>query len=347
MQPVTTSFHTQAAQCEALGSAFTARILRLLAASLAPGSIVADRVLGWPQDPTSRGDALALRLAGGLHALVLLGSDAPLTGLYRAPETVSDAGAQAILAAAMARHPDHLLEWLARAPQTNEVRRSVALIAAGHWLAARFGRDMVLSELGASAGLNLIWDSYALQARGRIYGPMNSPVVLSPDWQGSLPAVREPRIVARAGVDLAPLHPQRDRLRLLSYIWPDQPERLLRTELAAELAAAHAPLITRADAVDWLQTRLATVFAGRLHLVFHTIAWQYFPPGAQRRGSALLAEAGARASPLAPLAHLSMEADGLGEGAALRVQTWPKGEVTVLGRVDFHGRWVDWRADAT
>ena len=104
---------------------------------------------------------------------------------------------------------------------------------------------------------------------------------------------------------------------------------------------ARAP-VDRGDALDWLPGRLAAARRGRLHLVFHTIAWQYLPAEARARGEAILSRAGARATPEAPLARFAMEADG-GRGAALRLTLWPGGETLDMGRADFHGRWVEWR----
>ena len=83
---------------------------------------------------------------------------------------------------------------------------------------------------------------------------------------------------------------------------------------------------------------------GHLHLVCHTIAWQYFPAAAQAKGSALIEAAGTRATPQSPLAWLSYEADGHSPGAALTLRLWP-GDLTIpMGRADFHGRWIDWKA---
>lgn len=336
------SFRDQAVSCRALGSPLMGRLLDGLAKAMQPGLPVADRVLGWPGDPGGKADALALRLAGGLHDLVLRGLDAPLAAAYRAGD---DAALIAAALGAMGRHEGRLLAFLASAPQTNEVRRSVALIAAGQWLAARFGLPMVLSELGASAGLNLIWDRYALAAGGSVYGPEDAVLTLAPEWRGALPPVAVPQVVARAGVDLNPLDPEADLPRLLAYLWADQPDRIYRTRLAAAEAARLRPPLARGDAVDWLAGRLDAPMPGRLHLVFHTVAWQYFPADVQARGEALLQAAGARATDAAPLAHLSMEAGGAGDGAALTLRLWPGGQVLDLGRVDFHGRWVDWQAD--
>ena len=77
-------------------------------------------------------------------------------------------------------------------------------------------------------------------------------------------------------------------------------------------------------------------------MVYHTIAWQYFPPETQARCRAALAAAGAQATSDAPLAHVGMEADGTKGSAALTVTLWPGDETRQLGRVDFHGRWIAW-----
>ena len=113
-----------------------------------------------------------------------------------------------------------------------------------------------------------------------------------------------------------------------------------RTRAALDLAAKSRPPVDQADAADWLESRLQTNGDGALHLVFHTVAWQYFPTQTQTRALAALAQAGRRS----PVARLSMEADGQTPGAALTLTLWPEGEIIPLGRADFHGRWVDWQA---
>jgi len=336
---VRNSFRTQADACLALGSPFTARILRLLADGLTPGTPVADRVLGWQGDPSGRADALALRLAGGLHALALQSDPPALRSFYTNPSRHTDIEALAVLLDTTDHAP--LMDWLASAPQTNEVRRSAPLIAAGHWLAARFGLPMVLSELGASAGLNLNWDRYALDTGGG-FGDQNSPLRLTPDWRGAMPPSTQPQVTQRRAVDLNPLDVTRDSLRIRAYIWADQPDRMALTQTAIDMA--HGLQVDRADAVDWLETRLQTQHPGQLHLIYHTVAWQYFSQTAQARGEALLQSAGNRATASAPLAHLSLESDGAEPGAALTLRLWPGNHTIPLGRVDFHGRWVDWQA---
>lgn len=79
-------FRAQANGCESLGSPLTARVLLLLAAALASGHPVEDRILGWQGDLSRCGDAMALRLAGGLHGLVLAGQDTGLSAFYANPD---------------------------------------------------------------------------------------------------------------------------------------------------------------------------------------------------------------------------------------------------------------------
>jgi hypothetical protein len=343
------SFRTQAGHCAALGSPFTARILNLLADGLAPGNPVADRVLGWQGDPSARVDGLALRLAGGLHALALQGAPIALHSFYTDPAAYTDIEALAVLLDTLDQAPDLLLKWLDSPPQTNEVRRSAVLIAAAHWLAQRFGLPMVLSELGASAGLNLNWDHYGLDIATTdgtaSFCDPTSPLRLTPEWRGDLPPAPRPTVTDRRAVDLNPLDVARDSLRIRSYIWADQPHRMALTQTAIDLAQGLT--VDRGDAVAWLETRLAQPMPGQLHLIYHTVAWQYFPTATQARGEALLQAAGARATAAAPIARLSMESDGTEPGAALVLQIWPGAHVIPLGRVDFHGRWVDWQAPQT
>ncbi|MBN8291752.1 DUF2332 family protein [Rhodobacter sp. NTK016B] len=338
--PLRQAFRAQGASCAALGSPFMERLCTLLADRLEPDRPLTKRLFDWPGDMTASGDAVPLRLAGALHALVLRGNTA-LEAVYPQHNVPDEALWQAIDTALDAA-VDFIAPFIERAPQTNEVRRAAVLIATGHWLAERFTLPFVFSELGASAGLNLNWDRFALQAGGTRLGSPSTGVVLSPEWTGALPFAADITVANRAGVDLNPidLNDADERLRLLAYLWPDQPHRRALTEAAI---ATNPPRPDRADAVDWLEIRLAPK-PGHLHLVWSTVAWQYFPDAAKQRGTRLMEAAGARATPDAPLAWLAYEHDGASPGAGLTLRLWPGDRTIDLGRADFHGRWVEWRA---
>lgn len=340
LTPLRAAFQEQSLSCAALGSPFMTQLMGLLARHWPKDTAVARRFASWPGNIGPFGAALPLRLAGGLHALTLMGQDATLQAAYP-PQVVDDAALVEAVLGALRRHDAFLSDWIGSPPQTNEVRRSAGLIAAAHWLDARFGLPLQLSELGASAGLNLWFDQFTLDIAGQHWGPTGATVRLSPDWRGPMPLQANPVVVDRRGVDLNPLRPDRvaDQLRLIAYLWPDQPDRIARTRAA--MALVPAP-VDKADAMDWLAGRLQAPWAGRLHLIYHTIAWQYFPPESQARGRAMIQEAGTAARPDAPLAWLSMEADADPNGAALVLRLWP-GDLTLwLGRAGFHGQWVEW-----
>jgi hypothetical protein len=336
------SFRRQAKACDDLGSPFTARLCTLAAERLTGETRVGATVLGWPGNPDGTGDALALRLAGTLHALVRSESDPHLAAVYP-PYAVDDDTLWAAIEAALRRDETFILGRLTSAPQTNEVRRSSALLPGFLTIAALTGKPLVLSEVGASAGLNLQWDRYRYRLGDFSWGEA-SAVELAPRWEGPPPPTADIEVAERAGCDLNPLDPasEDDRLRLFSYIWADQQDRLNRTAAALEMATESGLKVEKADAIDWLRKRLATPRLGTAHVIYHTIAWQYLPPALKAEGEALIAEAGARATEAAPLVRLQLEADGKPEGAALLLTLWPTGETREIGRADFHGRWVKW-----
>ncbi len=340
------AFLSQAQSCESLGSPFMGRLLRVLARDwdqATSDTVLAAKCADFTGDIGPSGHSLPLRVASGLHALVLQDIDAPLCAAYPPHAPSEPAFAQAVLAA-LRTHDAFLCDWITNAPQTNEVRRSAVLKATAHLLRDHFDLPLMLSELGASAGLNLMFDQFHMDLDDRRFGPATlpaTPVHLSPDWSGPLPPNTPLDVTNRRGVDLNPLNSKDagDVLKLQAYLWADQSDRLTRTRAAITLQ--NAP-VDRADAIDWLHTRLQTPHPGALHLIYSTVAWQYFPPTAQSRGTALIEAAGAQATKSAPVAWLSYEADAQSPGAGLTLRLWP-GDLRIdLGRADFHGRWVQW-----
>lgn len=331
----------QAGHCEGLDSPFMGQLLRLLADRWPTDTQLADKVAAWPGDISPFADSLPLRIAGGLHALCLSGHAPDLAAAYP-PAPTDEAMLWSALDTALHDHDAFLCDWINSPPQTNELRRSVVLIAASALLANRFNLPFALSELGASGGLNLMFDHFALDLNEVRLGPEDAAIAFAPEWRGPLPPRASLSITERRGVDLNPLAADTPEgaLRLMAFLWPDQAERLARTRTA--IALQNAP-VDRADAINWLATRLEST-QGKPHLIYHTVAWQYFPAPAQRRGTALIEAAGAKATEQAPLAWLSMETDGNTPGAALILRLWPGDHRVTLGRADFHGRWVDWQA---
>ncbi|WP_299150995.1 DUF2332 family protein [uncultured Tateyamaria sp.] len=340
---LTQAFRDQAGTCARMGSPLMGRVLSIMAEHWDATTALGHAMAAYSGDIGPSGHSLPLRIAGGLHALVLQGTDDRLIAAYP-PNTVNDETLEAAVLSALKTHQDFLLDWTQLPPQTNEVRRSAALIAMAHVACTHFDRPVVLSELGASGGLNLMWDHFGVSTPLGSFGSDDPVLTLTPEWEGALPPAASPVIVDRLGVDLNPLNPRHndDLLRLSAYLWADQPHRLELTRAAASIFTAR---IEKGDAIKWLADRLEAAPEGHMHILQHTVAWQYFPADAQARGTAMIEAAGARATPETPLAWMQMETDGDktgAVGAALTLRLWP-GDITLnLGRADFHGRWINW-----
>jgi hypothetical protein len=344
-------FRKQARTCARMGSPFTADLLAYLAEALDPATPAGAAVLGWPGDP--KDDALALRLAGGLHALVLSGADPALAAAYPGGAETSGDGAAALdaaVSAALDRHADFLIDFLESPPQTNEVGRSAILLGGFLTVAAETGRPIALLETGASGGLNLHWDAWRYrlappEAAAGEWGASDAPLTLEPDWQGPLPPLVAADVVARAGCDRNPIDPgdAQARLRLRSYVWADQAARLARLDAALAHAAASPVRVEKADAGPWLEAALAARPDGAATVVYHSIFWQYVAVPTQARLGAAIEAAGATATPQTPLAWLRMEpAPEAPRHAELRLTLWPGGAERRLAAVDYHGTWVAW-----
>lgn len=331
-------FHRQAEACRRMGSPFTARLADLAPRYLDRTTLTGRRILGWTGHAGE--DALALRLFGGLHRLVLTGRDAGLVAVYP-PKEASDDALAAAVATTVIRHDHDLHDALMHPPQTNEVGRSAMLLPGYLWLTRRFGPKLDVIEIGASAGVNLFFDHFAYRYGDTALGPEAAPLTLAPDCPHLPPLDGDIEVVRRRACDLAPLDPADadHRLRLLSYVWADQEERMRRLVAALDHAAGQPERVERADAGAFLARELARPkINGALTVVVHSIFWQYLADAPRLAiQSAML-----KAAATAPVAWLRLEADGRKPGAGLIVTLFPSGEQHTLARGDQHGRWIDW-----
>lgn len=335
-------FKGQANACRQLGSPFTALVCELAAERLDRASAFGRRVLDWPGD--ARADALALRAAGAFNALVRSGRAPALRAAYPPNATQAEALWQALLGA-VAEHDAFLTGYLDSPPQTNEVRRCAVLLGGALVIAEESGLPLDLLEIGSSAGLNLGFERYRYELGSAEWGGASAPVAIRSQWSGGAPPLAAPlAVTARRACDLNPLDPSRkaDRERVLSYVWPDQIDRLRTTEAAFDAAAAAPWRVEREDAAAWVEARLSeNPPPGRARVLMHTIMWQYLPEPTKQRITAAMLAAGAAAKAERPLYWLRMEADG--DSAAVTLGRWPGGVERELGRADYHGRWVKWR----
>lgn len=271
------AFRQQARDCRRLGSPFTSLVCELLAERPDDSTRFGRFIDAW-SGPAVR-DASALRAAGALHGLARSGQ-AP--GLAQQYPPKGDGEREALWKAiteAIPAHEDFLCKYLERPPQTNEVGRSSVLLGAALILSQRTGLPLCWNEIGASAGLNLAFDRYYYDLGSTQYGDPTAPVATRSHWQGSLPPIAPGvQLQERAGADTEPLcaDSAADRERLISYVWPDQPERLARTVPALDMVVAMGWRVERAAAPEWVASRvLRQLPEDRGHVLAHTVVWQY------------------------------------------------------------------------
>lgn len=316
-----------------LGSAFVAAVLAAGERQLARAPRTAALIAGWQGDAAA--DALAMRFNGALHAWARRGGDAALSELYATRAGDFDA----VIGAAMLDADAFIADWMRQPPQTNEVGRAGAIMAALMTLRQRYDLPVELLELGASAGLNLNLAHYAYDLGGVRVGRGDSPVRIAPEWRGAPPVARPVEIVATRGVDLRPLaaaDPQA-RERLMAYVWADEPERAERLRHALAIAGDLPPRIDCDDIVRWLPGELARPSQdGVCRVVIHTMALQYCSPVA--RAAVMAAFAGAAY----PLARIGFEWTDARDAVHLTLTTYPDGTVRHLATCHAYGHWIDW-----
>jgi hypothetical protein len=299
------------------------------------------------------GDAVLLRLLGGTHRMVLAGT-APELAAHN-PSVGGDGDAAAAwphLRALFERRPPELLDALTRPPQTNEVGRSAALVPGFLTVARKTRLPLRLLELGASAGLNLRADRYWYEQGGHGWGDPDSGVRFVDFWTDRTPPLDVGAVIAsRAGCDRDPIDAADpdEALTLLSYIWPDQAERLRMIRAALAIAATMPVDLVQATIEEWLPAQLAHAQPGVATVVYHSIVWQYLPDPTRELVLDTLDEAGGRASEDAPLAYLRLEpSPETYFPAQLKLTTWPGADTaregTLLGTSGFHLGPVTWLA---
>jgi hypothetical protein len=192
----------------------------------------------------------------------------------------------------------------ARRTQTNEVGRCAVL------LPALPPGPLALVEVGASAGLCLLFERYAYEFGSTRLGPASSAVHLRCAATGPVPLpAAVPQIVWRRVLDLrlVDVHDD-DAVRwLLACVWPEHHERRRRLEGAIATARADPPVVSTGDLVDDLPALLAEAPDGTRLVVFHSAVLSYV--SRERRHA--FADVLAHASKRRDIIWLSNEAAGI------------------------------------
>jgi len=344
---VITTIENQAEQCDALGSPLYGTQLRGIAADYRAGGLSAELLDEVGERPLH--DAIVLRYVGAGHRLALGGEAPDLARWY--PSCGGDWHGEdpsADFLALVASRTDYFRDALRRQVQTNEVARAAVLTCGLAHVAG--GRQLRTLEIGASAGLLSRMPWFRIETGHHHCGPADSPLRFGPEYFQRAPSSLPERldVVAQAASDLTPIDvstPDGQRYAL-SFLWPDQVERVARMRAALQVADAHPLQVDAADAGEWLTRQLADPLPdGVVTVVFHSIVWQYLPTATRDTMREAMSRAGATATDASPLAWLRME-PATREFADLRVNVWPSAErlgtETLLAEVGYHGAAVRW-----
>jgi len=229
---------------------------------------------------------------------------------------------------------------LARRTQTNEPARCATLLPA----LARLPEPLALIEVGASAGLTLLFDRYTYDYGGRhlIAGSDPHAPTLRCAVRGPVPLpARMPAIAWRAGLDLNPLDVARDDdVRWLScLVWPGEGDREERLTAAIASARRDPPPVYRGDLLTDLPALAAQAPAEATLVIFHSAVLAYVAPRDRDRFARTVRGLAA--------VWLSNEAPGVVPGlplAEFREGTFVLGHGgrTPLAFADGHGTWLHW-----
>lgn len=334
----------QAQHAEKAGAPGTALVIRGLLSLQNSHAATARRIFAW--QGLSLRDAMPLRIAGGIHNLLLTGEEPRLADVY-AGRVASQNDVDALICEIVEAHDAQLMPWLDGPPQTNEAGRSASFAAALLWLAdGRTTAQFEWLEIGASAGINTMMGRYRYDLGGVTTGPSSSRMQIAPEWRGSPPPASAIGFVDARGSDIAPvdLTDERQALRLKSYVWPEATGRMARIDAAIALAQRMPPEIEGMDAGDWVIKEVTRKQeAGVTRVIAHSIMWQYLPEFTQERIETAMEEAGAAATAESPLAHIALETNRETFQHELKVRYWPGGEAPQhLANAHPHGAWVEW-----
>jgi len=248
-------------------------------------------------------------------------------------------------------HREQLAPLIAsRVTNTNEVGRSAVLHAGFQTLARRKEKPLHLIELGSSAGLNLIWDRYAIEYRrnGHDAGLSGDPaatLVIESELRGERvpPHGLAPRVASRLGLERNPvdLASRDDRDWLRALVWPDHVSRFARLEQAIAIASRETLPIRRGDALELLPDALAEAPARETVCVYHSFVTYQFSQEQRAALDDLLIAASLRR----PVSRLAFEGTLSGD-APLLLYDYEAGVKTkqLLARCQPHGGWIEWLA---
>jgi hypothetical protein len=233
-----------------------------------------------------------------------------------------------------------------RAVNTNEPARAALLRPAFAVALGELTGPVHFVEVGASAGLVLLWPYCAVDPGqgGAPVGPADPGLTFPCAMTGDPPLHIDPaRVASLQGIERDPLDPadpeDADWLRAL--IWPEQLDRAARMDAALALARRAPPRVHHGDALEILPELAAALPVGGALVVHHQFTLNQFPDDTRDRFHAQLS----RIAQDRPVRRVGLEWSGRDRAAVLDLAT-PDAGPRRLARCDPHGAWLVWEGAA-
>lgn len=290
-------------------------------------------------------------LFGAVHFLLLSGVQHPLVDFYPdlTPEPAPLTEAYPHFRAFCLEHANEIRHLVTtQRVQTNEVGRCSGLLPAFSLLSHKLnGQPLALVEIGASAGLHLLWDHYNYDygAAGHV-GDADSPVKIVTTPQGTLyPPLPTslPSVAYRIGMDLHPIDVRDEEATrwLRALIWPEHQDRMQQLDAALQLTRTEPPTVVEGNAAEMLPDLLLQVPQDVALCLYHSYTLNQMPRVVREQILQHIADFSRRRD----LYRISQEGWSIQGKPELELSAYHKGEVqkTLLAYCESHGRWIEWQ----
>lgn len=294
-------------------------------------------------------------LFGAVHYLLLKSDNEEIATYY---PSISDRESEGIpydlFKSFCLKNEDEIKAILAtRLVQTNAVKRTAYLMPIISSLYKQTDKLAVV-DIGTSSGLVLSYDRYSYHYKGGATCGQGAVRISSVNRKGSLPFFQKiKRAKRKIGIDqnILDLRKQDNSLWLKALIWPDLVDRFkLMASAIEEFRSSGDMQLIKANSISEFEEVITNIPEDEALFIYHTHVLYQFTADERSAFRKMLDKIGKSRD----FNYLAVEGGGVFD-----VSSYPKGgevfmELTTykaktkkarsLGRVDAHGRWIEWSA---
>ena len=253
----------------------------------------------------------------------------------------------AVFRSVLLDHGDWIARFVREQPvQTHVVQRCWVLLPLFLNIARAAQKPLDLIELGASGGLNLLWDRFFYRFEAGTWGDPASGVALSGEERTPIPPdllETKVEIRRRRGIDLNPVDVRsEDGLRLLrAFRKNDRYAALL--DAATKVFRENPPQLIRGNYLHLLPGLLRQRDVDCLTVVYQTHSTVYLSDQERRKLRMIMDTAG-KEGPLGWISTPTNEEHGERRGDyPLELAIWPDGQRRIVARTNVHATWLTWQ----